>query len=312
MRVFVAGASGAIGRVLLPRLIAAGHEVTGLSRTRAGADTVRALGARPALGDALDRESLRGAVMEARPEAVVHQLTDLATALAQPPRRLAKALGGTNRLRTIGMRNLVEAAKEAGAGRLVAQSVAFFYAPGPGGLRTESDPLALDGSLPVDSVRAVAELERATTAEPGIVGVVLRYGSFYGPGTAYASDGPFAAMMRRRAFPILGRGAGLSSFIHVDDAAAATVRALDGPPGIYNVVDDEPAPLREWLPVYAEALAAPRPLRVPLWLGRLVAGSYVAFVATRAPGASNARARRELGWAPRWSSWRQGFREALG
>lgn len=311
MRIFLTGATGAIGSALVPRLVAAGHEVTGLTRSEAGAARLRALGARPALGDALEREPLRRAVREARPEAVIHQATDLTKALAEPPRRLAGALAGTNRLRTEGTALLVEAARDAGAARLVAQSVSFFYAPGPGP-RVESDPLADADSPPRSSVAAIAALEHAVASAPGVAGVVLRYGTFYGPRTAYATDGPYAAIVRKRSFPILGAGSGMSSFVHVEDAAAATVLALAAPPGTYNVVDDEPAALAEWLPFYATVLQAPPPRRVPFWLGRLVAGPHVAYFATRAPGASNAKARRELGFVPHFASWRQGFREALG
>jgi nucleoside-diphosphate-sugar epimerase len=293
MRVFLAGATGAIGRALVPRLLAAGHDVTGFTRGEAGAARLRAAGARAVTGDLLDETAVRRAVAEARPEVVVHHATDLARALGLPPRQLARALEGTKRLRTTGTRHLAAAARESGAKRLVAQSVAFFYAPAPG-LRTEADPLVRDGSLPLDSVEAVASLEREVS------------------GTAYASDGPYAAMVRRRRLPIVGRGMGLTSFVHVEDAAVATVRALDAPPGVYNVVDDEPAALAEWLPAYAAILGAPPPRRVPYWLGRLIAGRYAAYLTTRAPGASNAKARLELGFAPRFASWRQGFREALG
>lgn len=311
MRILVAGATGAIGSALVPQLLSAGHEVSGLTRSAAGAERLQRMGARAVLGDALDGAAVLRAVAEARPEAVMHQATDLARALSLPPRRLARALEGTKALRTAGTRHLLAAARAGGATRFVAQSVAFFYAPGPG-LRTEADPLVLDGSLPRDSVEAIATLEREVTETAGLTGVVLRYGAFYGPRTAYASDGPYAAMVRRRAYPIVGTGAGLTSFIHVEDAAAAAVLALQAPPGVYNVVDDHPAELADWLPFYAATIGAPPPRRVPYWLGRLLAGRHAAYLTTRAPGASNSKARQNLGFEPRHSSWRRGFREALG
>jgi nucleoside-diphosphate-sugar epimerase len=302
VRVFVAGASGVIGRPLVAQLVAAGHEVTGMTRSRPQA--VEQAGATAVVCDALDAPVLRAAVAAAEPDAVVHQLTSL------PPRfepRDPRLYDATNRVRTEGTRNLVEAADGA---RIVCQSIAFAYRP-------HREPRVLDEDAPLftsapppfgAATRAVAEMERMVL-EAG--GLVLRYGWFYGPGTYFGAGGSMAHDVARRRFPIAGEGSGLFSFVHVDDAAAATVAAVErGAPGIYNVVDDEPARIRDWVPAYAQAIGARRPLRVPLWLARLIGGKAAAAMSTTLPGASNARAKRELGWEPRWPSWRTGFREA--
>lgn len=313
MRVFVAGATGVIGRRLVPRLTEVGHEVTGMMRSEANAERLRAAGAAPVVCDALDAEAVATVVTRAEPEVVIHELTDLPRAIDL---RKEDAYAGTNRLRREGTRNLVRAAAAAGARRVVAQSIAFAYAPTGPAIVDEDHPLYLDAPSPwVSAVQAVDELERVVVGEGdrGPEGVVLRYGFFYGPGSAYASDGHFAHEVRRRRLPIVGGGDGVFSLIHVDDAAGATVAALDrGDPGVYNVVDDEPAPMREWVPVYADVLGAKRPLRVPKLVARLAAGEVAVTMATRLRGASNERARRELGWQPRYPSWRTGFREALG
>jgi nucleoside-diphosphate-sugar epimerase len=309
MRVFVAGASGAIGRPLLPRLIAAGHEVTGTTRSEQRAEAIRATGAQAAICDALDAEALHAAVTGTAPEVVVHQLTALPHRFDPRDKEIYAA---TNRLRSEGTRTLLDAARAAGARRMICQSIAFAYAPGPQAeVKDEDAPLALGAPAPFgDGVRAVDEMERAVVGAEGLEGLVLRYGWFYGPGTYYADDGSMAEDVRRRRFPVLGKGTGLFSFVHVDDAASATVAAVErGAPGVYNVVDDDPAPQREWLPVYADAIGAKKPLRVPVWVARLVVGK-IATVASVQPGAANAKAKRELGWQPRWPSWRQGFRDA--
>lgn len=312
MRILVAGATGAVGRPLLRRLAEAGHEVLGTSRSEAGARAVRELRAEPVVVDALDAQAVRRAVTDARPEAIVNQLTALSGPLN--PRRYIEWLEPTNRLRIEGTRNLVDAARDAGTRLLVSQSIAFAYRWSGDAPKTEDDPL-FDGA-PGGFDRAVSALrvlENATLKTPGLDGVVLRYGYFYGPRTSYASDGDVAAMVRKRQFPIVGRGTGRFSFVHVDDAAAATHAALErGRSGIFNIVDDDPAQMREWLPLYAEALGAKRPFRVPLPLARMFAGRFVADSAVHMRGAKNERARAELGWEPRWPSWRQGFREALG
>jgi nucleoside-diphosphate-sugar epimerase len=308
MRIFVAGATGVIGRSLLPMLRAAGHDVVGMTRSQERAEELRAQGVESAVCDAFDAEGVERAVREARPEVLIHQLTDIPRAI--DPRKVEEQFAGNDRLRVEGTRNLAAAAQAAGVRRMISQSIAFAYAPGDT-LRTEEDPLFLDGPQTWPrSVEAVESLEHQTL---GIDGVVLRYGYFYGPGTAYAGDGSTAAMVRKRAFPVVGKGSAVYSFIHVDDAASATVAALDrGGPGIYNVVDDDPAPVREWLPEYAAALEAPPPRRVPRLAARLAAGRLAVYMMTGLQGATNAKAKRELGWQPRWSSWREGFREALG
>jgi 2-alkyl-3-oxoalkanoate reductase len=304
VRVFVAGASGVIGRPLVAQLVAARHQVTGMTRSRERADAIERAGATAVICDALDAPALRAAVAAAEPDAVVHQLTSLPHRF--DPRR-QDLYDATNRVRTEGTRNLIEAADGA---RIVCQSIAFAYRP-------HREPRVLDEDAPLfteapppfgAATRAVADMERMVLAADGLV---LRYGWFYGPGTFYGDGGSMARDVARRRFPIIGEGRGLNSFIHVEDAAAATVAAVErGAPGIYNVVDDEPAPLRDWLPVYAEAIGARRPLRIPVWLARLLAGKAVAAMAATLPGASNARAKRELGWQPRWPSWRTGFHDA--
>lgn len=310
MRVFVAGASGALGRPLIPQLVAAGHEVTGMTRREDRAEEISAAGATAAVCDVFDREAVESAVAAARPEAVVHALTALPAKMDWKK----DPIGPTNRVRTEGTRNLIAAAQAAGARRIVAESVAFFYAPFGDWVKDEEAPL-FESALPpfAEAVGALLDLERQVIRAEGLEGVVLRYGWFYGPGTHFASDGSQADETRRRRLPIVGEGSGTFSFVHVEDAAAATVAALSGgPPGIYNVVDDEPAPMREWVPLYAEALGAKPPRRVPVWLAKLVAGRAIAANATELRGASNEKAKRELGWQPRYASWRQGFDEALG
>jgi 2-alkyl-3-oxoalkanoate reductase len=309
MRVFVAGASGAIGRPLVPQLVAAGHEVTGTTRSEERAEAIRAAGAQAVVCDALDAEALRAAVTEAAPEVVVHQLTALPHRFDPRDKEIYTA---TNRLRTEGTRNLIDAASAAGARRFVCQSIAFAYAPAAQPEVMDEDARLALGSPPPfgDGVRAIDEMERAVLGAEGLEGLVLRYGWFYGPGTFYADDGSMAHDVRKRRFPVIGKGTGLFSFVHVDDAASATVAAVErGAPGIYNIVDDDPAPQREWLPAYAEAIGAKKPLRVPVWIARLVVGK-IATMAGVQPGASNAKAKRELGWEPRWPSWREGFRDA--
>lgn len=311
MRVFVAGATGAIGRRLVPMLVEAGHDVTGMTRSEDKLDALRAAGCEPVVCDALDAAAARDAVAAAAPDVVVHQLTAIPRAIN--PRRMADDFVPTNRLRREGTRHLLDAALAAGARRVVAQSVAFAYPPHGAWVKSEDDELYVDGPAPFDTaIGALHALETAVRGADGLEGVVLRYGYFYGPGTSYAADGSIARQVRARRFPIGGRGTGRWSFIHVDDAARATIAAVEGgPPGVYNVVDDEPAPVSEWLPVYAAALGAAPPRRLPAWLVRLVAGRFAAFGMTQARGASNARARGRLGWAPQWPSWRQGFAETL-
>jgi nucleoside-diphosphate-sugar epimerase len=309
MKVFVAGASGAIGRPLVRQLVAAGHEVTGMTRREARAEEIRAAGAEAVVCDVFDAEALERAVVAAAPEAVVHVLT----ALPQRYDPKSDYLAATSRIRVEGTHNLVAAAKAAGARRLIAESIAFAYRPEGDWVKDEEAPLFVDapGRFGV-AFGAVAELERQVLEADGIDGIALRYGWLYGPGTYYDRGGQQADEVLKRRFPVVGKGTGTFSFLHADDAASATVAALErGAPGAYNVVDDEPAPLREWLPVYAEALGAKAPRRVPVWLARLVAGKDVAASAVGLRGAANGKARRELGWEPAHPSWRQGFAAAL-
>jgi nucleoside-diphosphate-sugar epimerase len=298
MRVLLAGATGVIGVPLVRALVAAGHEVFGLTRRQELSASLEREGASPLVCDVFDRERLREVAVAARPEAVIHQLTALPKRIH--PRRVRRQLAPTNRLRTEGTRHLLEAARAAGASRFLAQSVAFGYAPGAGDrLREPDDPLLTDVPAAfAELVGAVASLEEQTTSARDLGGTVLRYGFFTGPGTVYAEDGTFAEDVRRRRVPILGAGSGVFSFIHVDDAADATVAALTSPQGVYNVVDDGPAPVREWLPAYARALGAPPPRRVPRWLGRLVGGPYAVYLMCELPGVSNAGAKAGLGWRP--------------
>jgi 2-alkyl-3-oxoalkanoate reductase len=310
VRVFVAGASGAIGRRLVPQLVEAAHEVTGMTRSDESAERIRAAGAKAAVCDAFDAEAVSDAVGRARPDAVVNQLTSLPE--RYDPRKIDYE--PTNRVRLEGGRNLIAAARAAGVRRLVIQSIAFIYAPEGDWVKDEEARPFTDAPGRFNTgVEAMLAAERDALEASGLEGLVLRYGFFYGPGTYYAPGGSQAEDVRRRRFPIVGKGSGVFSFIHIDDAASATVAALErGGPGVYNVVDDDPAPLREWLPLYADAIGAKKPFRVPAWLARLVAGPFAAMLATGLRGASNTKAKRELGWQPRYPSWRQGFREALG
>ena len=300
MRVFVAGASGAIGTRLVPQLVDRGHEVIGTSTSATKAEQIRALGADPVALDLLDGAAVRRTVLEAEPDAIVHQATALADATFS--RNFDRTFAQTNRLRTEGTDALLAAAREAGVDRFVAQSFASYRTAREGRwVKTEDDPL--DPAPPAkarESNAAMRSLEEAVTNAGGIV---LRYGLFYGA----ANDG-LVEPVRKRQYPIVGNGGGVASWIHLDDAAAATVLAVehDGP-GIFNVVDDEPAPVREWLPALADALGAGPPRRFPRWLARLVAGEVAVVMGTEARGASNAKAKRELGWQPRYPSWREGF-----
>jgi nucleoside-diphosphate-sugar epimerase len=302
MRVFLAGATGAIGRALLPKLLAAGHEVVGMTRSEERAGALREAGAEPVVCDVFDVDALTAAVTAARPEVVVNELTDIPQAL--DPRRFEEQMRGLERIRAEGYPNLVRAAQASGARRLVAQSIAFIYAPGEGAA-PEDEPVWEDVPEPfATTLHATLAGERAVL-DSGLEALVLRYGWWYGPGTAWAADGATTEMIRRRRFPIIGRGRGVSSYIHVDDAADATVAAVaSDATGILNVVDDEPAELREWLPATARAIGAPKPLRVPTFVARLVAGRYAAAFSTRQRGASNARAKDALGWAPAHATWR--------
>jgi nucleoside-diphosphate-sugar epimerase len=301
MRVFLTGASGAIGRRLVPRLIDEGHEVIGAYNSPASAALVRTLGAKPVRLDLLDAGAVRNAVLENKVEAIIHEATALSA--VKFGRNMDEVLAKTNELRTRGTDVLLAAAREADVRRFVAQSVAGFgrYARVGGPIKTEDDPL--DSTPPRHferSAAAMAYLEKAVT---GFGGIALRYGAFYGA----ANDGTIEPVQKRQ-FPIVGDGGGIWSWIHIDDAAAATVLALKHVgPAIYNIVDDDPAPVHEWLPLLAQALSAKPPRRLPRWLAHLVAGEFVVVLSTDARGASNAKAKLDLGWAPRYPSWRMGF-----
>ncbi len=315
MKIFVAGATGALGKQLVPQLVANGHEVVGMTRSESKLDQVRSLGARPVVADALNPDAVAQAVAQAEPGVIVHQLTALSGSVdMRHPDRFFEV---TNRLRTEGTDHLLAAARAVGARRFVAQSFAGWpFARTGGPVKTETDPLDANPPKGIqETLAAILHLENAVTSADWVEGIVLRYGGFYGPGTSVSSD-PGAEIsngIRKRKFPIVGDGGGVWSFVHIVDAASATVAAIErGKPGIYNVVDDEPAPVRDWIPALANALGAKPPRRLPRWLGRLAAGEAATVMMTEIRGASNAKAKRELGWEPRYPSWRQGFAHGLG
>ena len=313
MKVFVAGATGAIGKRLVPLLVASGYDVVAMTRSPEKVDSLRSAGADPVVADGLDRAAVMKALMYSDPEVVIHEMTGLTGVTSL--RNFDKEFALTNRLRTEGTDHLLEGARAAGARRFIAQSYGnWYYARTGSGPKSEDEPLAPDP--PAKQRRSVAAIRRLETAVLGaddIEGLALRYGALYGPGTAFAADGEIAAMLRKRLFPIVGDGRGVSSFIHVDDAAAATAAAIEcGAPGVYNIADDEPAPVADWLPELARALGAKPPRRVPAWLGRLAAGEVGVSTMTLTRGASNAKAKRELGWRPRYPTYREGFRTGLG
>jgi len=312
MKVLVAGATGALGKQLVPRLVANGHDVVGMTRHEAKRDAIRELGATPAVADALDPEQVARVVAEAEPEAIIHELTALSGALDM--RKMEQNFALTNRLRSEGTDHLLAAGRAVGTRRFLAQSYAGWpFARQGGPVKTEDDPLDPN---PVEAMRGILDgirhLEDAVTGADWTEGIVLRYGGFYGPGTSLTQGGEHVDMLRKRKFPVVGDGAGVWSFVHIEDAADATVAALErGSRGIYNIVDDEPAAVKDWLPAAAAAVGARPPRHVPRWLGRLFAGEAGAVMMTEIRGASNAKAKAELGWQPRHPSWRQGFEEAV-
>jgi nucleoside-diphosphate-sugar epimerase len=312
MKVFVAGATGALGKQLVPMLVERGHEVTGMTRSPSKEELIRSMGARPAMADALDPEAVAQAVAQAEPEAVVHELTDLTGTFA---RNIDKSFATTNRLRTEGTDHLLAAAKAAGARRFIAQSFAGWPSEPTGGpVKTEDDPLQQHPPKTVTQSLAAIRHVEDVTRDDGIEALALRYGGFYGPGTSIALEPPgeLLEMVRKRRLPVIGDGGGIWSMVHIRDAAAATAAALErGEPGVYNVADDEPAPVGTFLAELANAIGAKPPRHLPRWVGRLAAGEVGVMMMTEIRGASNAKAKRELGWELRYPSWRQGIREGL-
>lgn len=319
MRVFLAGATGVIDRALVPLLVARGHEVVGMTRSASRRDLLRDLGARPVVADALDAAAVAEAVTSAEPEVIVHELTALSGPMsmrdARHPER-STAATTTSRLRVEATDHLLAAGRAVRARRVVAQSFGAFRLSHTGGpVQTEDDPLDADPSGPQQAgLDAIHYLERAVTTIPWGDGLALRYGGLYGPGTAISRDvnAPLTGPILKRRLPIIGDGNGITSHVHVVDAATATAIAVErGEPGIYNIVDDEPAPAREWLLALAAALGAKPPRHIPRWLARPLAGEMATAMSTTAKGASNAKAKRELGWQLHYPSWRQGFLKGL-
>jgi len=312
MKIFIAGATGAVGRPLVSACIKAGHSVIGLTRTPAKAGLIRAMGAEPAVADGLDADAITAVMGSARPDAVIHEMTELAG--ATDLRNFDRTFAGSNQLRTRGTDILLAAAQENGVRRFIAQSYCGWpYARIGEAIKTEADPL--DPDPPVElraTLEAIRYVGRAVTGSANLEGIVLRYGSFYGPGTGML-ERVMVEQIRKRRMPLVGNGAGWWSFVHVDDAADATVKALEhGKPGsIYNVVDDDPAEVREWLPALAEIVGARRPFRLPAWIARIVAGEHLVAMMTQIRAGSNRKAKAELGWQPRHPSWREGFSEVV-
>ena len=308
MRVFVAGATGAIGKQLVPRLVAAGHEVTGMTRNESKQAMLFDQGATPVVADALDPGQVAAAVGKAEPDVIIHELTAIPDPLDM--RHFDRDFALTNRLRTEGTDHLLSAGQAVGIKRFIAQSYAAWPYERVGGLvKSEEDPLDPSPAREMrQSMQAIRHLEKAVLDANWTEGIVLRYGAFYGPGTNTTAGSAQMELVHKRKFPVVGNGGGVWSFIHIADAAEATVAALDhGTPGIYNVVDDDPAPVAEWLPALAQTLGAKKPMRVPRFIGRLFAGEAGVVMMTELRGASNAKAKRELQWGPAHPSWRQGF-----
>jgi 2-alkyl-3-oxoalkanoate reductase len=312
MRVLVAGAGGVVGRVLVPALLARGHKVLGLVHGKDGASRVHSLGAQPAIADALDGTSIADCVQRFQPDAITHQLTALPA--STDLRHFAKVFEQTNRLRTVGLDNLLAAARTVGVQRFVAQSFCGWPNERTGGpVKTENDPLDANPPEQLRSTLAALEhVESTMVTATDVQGCALRYGGFYGPGTFISANGSMVKQVRRRLAPIVGSGAGVWSFLHVDDLAAATVTAIEGDAmGVFNVVDDNPAPVSEWLPALAQAVGAAKPLRMPQLLARLLLPEHLVVMMTSVRGGSNAKFRQAFGWRPKFSSWRDGFRQGL-
>lgn len=312
MKVFIAGATGAVGRRLVPLLLTHGHQVVAMTRSAEKARALEELGAQPVVADGLERTAVMQAVLRAEPEAIVHVMTALDGVTSV--KRFDHEFALTNRLRTVGLDYLLEGARAAGTRRFVAESFGNWnYARTGGPVKSEEDPLdPTPPSAMRESLAAIRHLERAVTGDGRVEGLALRYANLYGPGTSTAADGYIVEQVRKRRFPVVGDGGGVWSFIHVDDAAEATRLALErGDPGVYNVADDEPAPAATWLPALAETLGAKSPRRVPTWVGRLAVGEPGVSMFTRIRGAASTKARCELGWEMRYPSWREGFRHGL-
>jgi nucleoside-diphosphate-sugar epimerase len=321
MKVFVAGASGAVGKRLIPLLVARGYYVAAMTRSPDKTDALRAAGAEPVVADGLDRDAVMKAVTQTKPEVVIHQMTGLTG--VTDFKKFDDGFALTNRLRTEGTDHLLEAARAAGVRRIIAQSYGNWNYERTGtALKTEADPL--DPNPPANqrkSLEALRYLEDRITNTAGIEGIALRYANFYGPGTGFALDGDIVRLVRKRRLPVIGDGGGVWSFIHLDDASSATIAAMEhgdtqagearGVPGVYNIVDDDPAPVAVWLPELARVLGAKPPWHVPVWLGRLAAGEVGVSMMTRIRGTSNAKAKQELGWQPCYKNWRDGFRTGL-
>jgi nucleoside-diphosphate-sugar epimerase len=310
MRIMVIGATGVVGRQLVPMLVAAGHQVAGTTTTVSKAGGLAATGAEPLVMDVMDAGATESALIAARPEVVVYQATALSS-IGADMRRFDRYFAATNRLRTEGTANLLAAVRKIGGARVVAQSFGASGYP-PGGPPAQDESAGFNPEPPAamaDTFAAIRRLEELVTAAPG--NVVLRYGGFYGPGTSLDRHGPQTEAIRRRQMPIVGDGGGVTSYLHVEDAATATAAALDTGQGIYNIVDDEPAAFRDWLPFVADVIGAEPPRHLPVWPARILAGDAAVYMITRARGGSNARAKAELGWKPAYPDWRAGFRAAL-
>lgn len=312
MKIFVAGATGAVGRPLVSALIKAGHSVTGLTRTASKAESIKKMGAEPVIADGLDAAAIEAVMASTRPDAVIHEMTDLTG--ASDLRHFDRTFASSNQLRTNGTDNLLTAARKTGVKRVIAQSFCGWpYARAGGAIKTEAD--ALDPDPPAElraTLRAIQYLEQTVTDSVRPEGIVLRYGAFYGPGTGML-DRAMLEQVRHRRTPLIGDGAGWWSFIHVEDAAAATVKAVERgkPGGIYNITDDDPAQVRDWLPTLARIVGAKRPHHLPSWIARVVAGKHLVSMMTHVRAGSNAKAKAELGWQPAHPSWRSGFAEIV-
>ncbi|MGY0536654.1 NAD-dependent epimerase/dehydratase family protein [Nocardioides sp. YJ-D4] len=315
MRIFIAGGTGAVGVRMVPLLVAAGHEVYGSTRHEAGCEALAGMGATGIVMDPLDAQSVHDAVAKAAPEVVVHQLTALG-GLSGNLKKWDQDFAMTNRLRTEGTDHLLAASRAAGVRRFVAQSFGggWTYERTGGWVKDESTPMITDpGKEARGALAAIRHLEEAVTAASDLEGLVLRYGNFYGPGNAASREGAIGELLRAGKMPVVGGGTGVWSFVHIDDVGAATAAAVErGAPGIYNIVDDEPAPVNQWMPFLAEQVGGRNPMRLPAWLARPLIGEFGVALMTSVRGSSNAKAKRELGWTPSYATWREGFRTGIG